>query len=132
MHHIVRNSDIENKDEILARFSNLAKQDAEEKAQTIQQIMSIASQQGISQDLITAGISEIIASQEQTPALDELLNTIEQNFEMQMQQQEQQMMAQQQAQADALGNSGVNASPDAINAAQQIMNGEINPQDVVM
>ena len=129
---IVRNSDIENKDEILARFSNLAKQDAEEKAQTIQQIMSIASQQGISQDLITAGISEIIASQEQTPALDELLNTIEQNFEMQMQQQEQQMMAQQQAQADALGNSGVSASPDAINAAQQIMSGEVNPQDVVM
>ncbi len=136
---IVRNSDIENKDEILRRFNTLSKQDAQEKAETIEELIAISNEQGIDQELVTAAISEVIASAEETPALDQLLDTIEQNFEAQLQQQEQMMaeqeqmaQMQQQAQANTLQNSGINASPDAINAAQQIMNGEIAPEDVMM
>lgn len=133
---IVKNTNIENKEEIITRYNSLTMQSAEEKAQTIEQILAVAQTQGIDQELVTAAISEIIAGAEQTPALDELMNAIEQGFEMQLQQQEQamaeqeQMMnAQMEAQSTGLQNSGINASPDAINAAQQIMGGQMSMSD---
>jgi len=81
---IIKNSDLENKDEIIERFNSLSYQSAEEKAKTISQLLSISTEMGIAQDLVTASITEIIANQKETPATDELMGAIQSGFEQQM------------------------------------------------
>ena len=114
---IIRNSDIENKDEIIARYNDLTKQDAETKAETIDRIVTVGNQMGIDQELITQSVAEIIAGNDDTPATDQVMQMIEQGFQQQMQQ------AQDAQQYTSVNQGGdINASPEAIQAAEQMMN----------
>jgi hypothetical protein len=83
---IIKNSNLENKDEIIERFNELNSQDATTKAETIQKIISSANDLGIDQGLVTQSISEIIAGGQETPATDELMKQLEQGFQAQLQQ----------------------------------------------
>ena len=113
---IIRNSDIENKDEIISRYNDLTKQDAETKADTIDRIVTVGNQMGISQDLITQSIAEIIAGNDDTPATDQVMQMIEQGFQNQMQQ------AQQAQQTQSIDQGGeINASPEAVDMAKQML-----------
>ena len=58
---IIKNSDLINKDEIIARYNNLNSQDAQTKAETIDKIISTANDMGISQDLVIQATAEIIS-----------------------------------------------------------------------
>ena len=113
---IIKNSNIENKDEIIARYNNLTTQDAETKAETIEKIVNIGTSMGIPQELITQSLTEIISGSMETPATDEVMNMIEQGFQAQMQQ------AQQMSQVTSVDQGGtINASPEAVNIAEQMV-----------
>ena len=72
---IIKNSNLENKDEIIARYTELNSQDATTKAETIQKIISSSADLGIDQGLVTQSITEIIAGGQETPAIDETIRT---------------------------------------------------------
>ena len=82
---IIKNSDLVNKDEIIARYNDLNSQDAETKAQTIDQMITTANELGISQDLVVQSVTEIISGAQEHPATDELMSAIEQGFDQQLQ-----------------------------------------------
>lgn len=107
---IIKNSDIERKDEIIARFNSLTFQDAETKADAITQLYQSGMEFGIDENLLKQAMSEIIANQKDTPAVEEVLKQIEQLTQQQIQQANQQMdnatetlMASPQGQADING-----------------------------
>lgn len=104
---IIKNSNIENKEEILSRYNNLTNQDAETKAQTIEKIVTVCADLGIDEQLITQSITEIISNSKETPATDQVMKMIEQGFQSQMQEAEQ--------------NTQINASPEAIQMAEQMV-----------
>ena len=83
---IIKNSSLENRDEIIERFNELNSQDAATKAETIQKIISSSADLGIDQGLVTQAITEIIAGGQETPATDELMKQLEQGFQAQLQQ----------------------------------------------
>lgn len=83
---IIKNSNLENKDEIIARYTELNSQDAATKAETIQKIISSSADLGIDQGLVTQSITEIIAGGSETPATDELMKQLEKGFQAQLQQ----------------------------------------------
>lgn len=108
---IIKNTDLENKDEIIARFNNLSYQDAETKAQTIEKMYQMGSQFGANPELITQAITEVVNNSRETPAVDALMQQLEQAFQKQMQEAEQKMSGaidmlmatpQQQAEVEAL------------------------------
>lgn len=107
---IIKNSNIENKDEIIERYNSLTRQDAETKATTIEKIVTVGAELGIDTNLITQSLTEIIGNADETPATDEVMKLFEQGFQSQVQQAEQSSNAQ-----------NINASPEAIQAAQQLM-----------
>lgn len=107
---IIKNSNIENKDEIIERYNSLTRQDAETKATTIEKIVTVGAELGIDTNLITQSLTEIIGNADETPATDEVMKLFEQGFQSQVQQAEQASNAQ-----------NINASPEAIQAAQQLM-----------
>lgn len=104
---IIKNSNIENKEEILSRYNNLTNQDAETKAQTIEKIVTVCADLGIDEQLTTQSITEIISNSKETPATDQVMKMIEQGFQSQMQEAEQ--------------NTQINASPEAIQMAEQMV-----------
>lgn len=107
---IIKNSNIENKDEIIERYNSLTRQDAETKATTIEKIVTVGAELGVDTNLITQSLTEIIGNADETPATDEVMKLFEQGFQSQVQQAEQASNAQ-----------NINASPEAIQAAQQLM-----------
>ena len=107
---IIKNSNIENKDEIIERYNSLTRQDAETKATTIEKIVTVGEELGVDTNLITQSLTEIIGNADETPATDEVMKLFEQGFQSQVQQAEQASNAQ-----------NINASPEAIQAAQQLM-----------
>ena len=107
---IIKNSNIENKDEIIERYNSLTRQDAETKATTIEKIVTVGAELGVDTNLITQSLTEIIGNADETPATDEVMKLFEQGFQSQVQQAEQASNAQ-----------NMNASPEAIQAAQQLM-----------
>lgn len=107
---IIKNSNIENKDEIIERYNSLTRQDAETKAATIEKIVTVGAELGVDTNLITQSLTEIIGNADETPATDEVMKLFEQGFQSQVQQAEQASNAQ-----------NINASPEAIQAAQQLM-----------
>lgn len=125
---IIKNSNLENKDEIIARFNSLNSQSAGEKAEVIENIIYSSQDLGINNDLVTQAITEIIAGGTDTPATDELMSLLEQGFEAQLQQ------AQEQANMGAISQSDVNAlnqqdptaglDPNAVAMAENILGGE--------
>lgn len=115
---IIKMSDIERKDEIIARYNALTFQDAETKADAITQLYQSGMEFGLDPELLKQAMSEIIANQKDTPAVQEVLNQIEQATQQQIEQANQQMdaatetlMASPQGQAD-------------LNAAAQELEGE--------
>lgn len=123
---IIKNSSLENRDEIIERFNELSSQDAATKADTIQKIIQSSSDFGISPELVTQSITEIIAGGQDTPATDELMKQLEQGF------QEQLNLAQEQADMGAISENAaasMNQEPtteDLILAEQMINNGEVS------
>ena len=107
---IIKNSNIENKDEIIERYNSLTRQDAETKATTIEKIVTVGAELGVDTNLITQSLTEIIGNADETPATDEVMKLFEQGFQSQVQQAEQ-----------ASNTQNINASPEAIQAAQQLM-----------
>lgn len=112
---IIKNSSLENKDEIIERFNELNSQDAATKAETIQKIISSSAELGIDQGLVTEAITEIIAGGQDTPATDELMKQLEQGFQAQMQQAQEQadMGAISQNEAAALEQGAMTQDPTA-------------------
>lgn len=107
---IIKNSDIERKDEIIARYNSLTFQDAQTKADAITELYQSGMEFGIDPELLKQAMSEIIANQKDTPAVKEVLDQIEQLTQQQIQQANQQMddatqtlMASPQGQADLNG-----------------------------
>lgn len=88
---IIKHTDLENRDEIIARFNQLTMQDANTKAETIQKFIATSTDIGVDPGLLTQAISEIIASYKETPAVDEIMKIMEDNFRAQMAQAEQKM-----------------------------------------
>ena len=125
---IIKNSSLENKDEIIARFNSLNSQSASEKAEVIKNIIYSSQDLGINNDLVTQAITEIIAGGTDTPATDELMSLLEQGFESQLQQ------AQEQANMGAISQSDANAlnqqdptaglDPNAVAMAENILGGK--------
>ena len=104
---IIKNSDIETKDEIIERYNTLTFQDAETKADAITQLYSSGMEVGADPQLLQSAMAEIISNQKDTPAVQELMQFIEQATEQQIQAANQQMdaatqtlMASPQGQAD--------------------------------
>ena len=88
---IIKNTDLENKDAIISRFTTLNFQDATSKAEAIEKIIASSQQIGIDPGLVTQAVAEIISSQSETPALEEVMGLMEQAFQQQIQQSEQQL-----------------------------------------
>ena len=88
---IIKNSDIERKDEIISRYNSLTFQDATTKADAITQLYASGMEFGVDQELLKQAMSEIIANQKDTPAVKEVLQIIEQGTQQQIQQANQQM-----------------------------------------
>ena len=88
---IVKNSDLENKEEIIERFNQLNFQDAETKSEAIMQLISTGEEIGIPDELMQQAIAELIDNRRETPALDEVMKMAEQAVQEEMQQAEQQL-----------------------------------------
>lgn len=88
---IIKNSDLENKDEIIQRFNQINKQDATTKAEAIEQLMMTGMEIGVPNELITQAIAEIISGQGDTPAVDEIMKMAEEVVQAEMQQAEQKL-----------------------------------------
>lgn len=86
---IIKNTDLENKEEIISRFGNLTFQDAMTKTETIRGLIQTATSYGVSEDLLNSAIAEIIAGQNDTPAVDELMAALEEGFRVEMQKNDQ-------------------------------------------
>ena len=104
---IIKNSDIETKDEIIERYNTLTFQDAETKAETITQLYQSGMEFGVDPNLLQQAMTEIISNQKDTPAVQEVVQFIEQATQQQLEQANQQMdaatqtlMASPQGQAD--------------------------------
>ena len=87
---VIKNMDLENKDEIIARYTTLSYQDAVSKAEAIEKIYNMGNEFGLPSDLILQAIAEIINTAKETPALDQVKKMLEDAFAQQMRQQEQQ------------------------------------------
>lgn len=86
---IIKNTDLENKEEIISRFGNLTFQDAMTKTATIRGLIRTATSYGVSEDLLNSAIAEVIAGQNDTPAVDELMAALEEGFRVEMQKNDQ-------------------------------------------
>ena len=107
---IIKNSDIERKDEIIDRYNALTFQDAETKADAITQLYQSGMEVGADPELLQQAMAEIIANQKDTPAVQEVMRFIEQATQQEIEQANQQMddatqtlMASPQGQADING-----------------------------
>lgn len=122
---IIKNSDLVNKDEIIARYTELNSQDAQTKAETIDKLVETSLQMGISQELVVQAIAEIIAGGDDHPATDQLMQTLEQGFQAEMQQAQQQadMGAISQIDADSMQDPTAGLDPNAVAQAEAILGG---------
>lgn len=122
---IIKNSDLVNKDEIIARYNSLNSQDAQTKAETIDKIINTANSMGIPQDLVIQSTAEIIACGEEHPATDQLMKMIEQGFSEQLQEVNAQadMGAISQADADSMTDPTAGLDPSAVAEAEAMLGG---------
>ena len=126
---IIKNSDLINKDEIIARYNNLNSQDAQTKAETIDKIISTANDMGISQDLVIQATAEIISGGNEHPATDQLMQMIEQGFSQQLQEINAQadMGAIAQEDAQSMQDPTAGLDPTAVAEAEAMLGGEQAP-----
>lgn len=126
---IIKNSDLINKDEIIARYNNLNSQDAQTKAETIDKIISTANDMGISQDLVIQATAEIISGGNEHPATDQLMQMIEQGFSQQLQEVNAQadIGAIAQEDAESMQDPTAGLDPTAVAEAEAMLGGEQAP-----
>lgn len=122
---IIKNSDLINKDEIIARYNSLNSQDAQTKAETIDKLINTANDMGISQDLIVQATAEIISGGDEHPATDQLMKMIEQGFSQQLQEVNAQadMGAIAQEDAESMQDPTAGLDPNAVAEAENILGG---------
>lgn len=122
---IIKNSDLINKDEIIARYTSLNSQDAQTKAETIDKLINTANSMGISQDLIVQSTAEIISGGDEHPATDQLMQMIEQGFSQQLQEVNAQadMGAIAQEDAESMQDPTAGLDPNAVAEAENILGG---------
>lgn len=122
---IIKNSDLVNKDEIIARYNSLNSQDAQTKAETIDKLISTANNMGISQDLVVQATAEIISGGDEHPATDQLMQMIEQGFSQQLQEVNAQadMGAIAQEDAESMQDPTVGLDPNAVAQAEAMLGG---------
>ena len=122
---IIKNSDLINKDEIIARYNSLNSQDAQTKAETIDKIISTANDMGIPQDLVIQATAEIISGGNEHPATDQLMQMIEQGFSQQLQEVNAQadMGAIAQEDAESMQDPTAGLDPSAVAEAENILGG---------
>ena len=122
---IIKNTGLINKDEIIARYTELNAQDAQTKAQTIEKLVQTATTMGIDEGLLTQAITEIIAGGDDHPATDQLMQLIEQGFqeELQAAQAQADMGAISQNDANALAGPTAGLDPTAVAQAEQMLGG---------
>lgn len=122
---IIKNSDLINKDEIIARYNSLNSQDAQTKAETIDKLINTANNMGISQDLIVQATAEIISGGDEHPATDQLMKMIEQGFSQQLQEVNAQadMGAIAQEDAESMQDPTAGLDPSAVAEAENILGG---------
>ena len=87
---VIKNMDLENKDEIIARYTTLSYQDAVSKAEAIEKIYNMGNEFGLPSDLVLQAIAEIINTAKEAPALDQVKKMLEDAFAQQIREQEQQ------------------------------------------
>lgn len=126
---IIKNSDLINKDEIIARYNSLNSQDAQTKAETIDKLINTANNMGISQDLIVQATAEIISGGDDHPATDQLMQMIEQGFSQQLQEVNAQadMGAIAQEDAESMQDPTAGLDPNAVAEAEAILGSEQAP-----
>lgn len=126
---IIKNSDLINKDEIIARYNSLNSQDAQTKAETIDKLINTANNMGISQDLIVQATAEIISGGDEHPATDQLMQMIEQGFSQQLQEVNAQadMGAIAQEDAESMQDPTAGLDPNAVAQAEAIIGSEQAP-----
>lgn len=125
---IIKNSDIERKDEIIARYNTLTFQDAETKADAITQLYQSGMEFGLDPELLKQAMSEIIANQKDTPAVQEVLNQIEQLTQQQIEQANQQMdAATETLMASPQGESDINGLAQELEGQETTM---LNQMDI--
>ena len=122
---IIKNSDLINKDEIIARYNSLNSQDAQTKAETIDKLINTANSMGISQDLIVQATAEIISGGNEHPATDQVMQMIEQGFSQQLQEVNAQadMGAIAQEDAESMQDPTAGLDPNAVAEAENILGG---------
>ena len=120
---IIKNSDLVNKDEIIARYNSLNSQDAQTKAETIDKLINTANNMGISQDLIIQATAEIISGGDDHPATDQLMKMIEQGFSQQLQEVNAQadMGAIAQEDAESMQDPTAGLDPNAVAQAEAML-----------
>lgn len=120
---IIKNSDLVNKDEIIARYNSLNSQDAQTKAETIDKLINTANNMGISQDLIIQATAEIISGGDDHPATDQLMQMIEQGFSQQLQEVNAQadMGAIAQEDAESMQDPTAGLDPNAVAQAEAML-----------
>ena len=122
---LIKNSDLDNKDEIIARYTSLNSQDAQTKAETIEKIISSSTELGIPEELVTQAITEIIAGGQDHPATDQLMQMLEQGFQQQVEMANQQadMGAISQVDAESMQDPTAGLDPEAVAEAEAILGG---------
>ena len=122
---IIKNSDLVNKDEIIARYTSLNSQDAQTKAETIEKMITSSTELGIPQELVTQAVTEIIAGGQDHPATDQLMKMLEQGFQQQVDMANQQadMGAISQIDAESMQDPTAGLDPQAVAEAEAILGG---------
>lgn len=120
---IIKNTDLVNKDEIIARYNNENFASAEEKATTIEKLIQVSGDLQIPQELVTQAITELIAGGNEHPALDELMKSIEQGFQAQLDSANEQadMGALSQADAASMQDPTAGLDPGAVAEAEELI-----------
>jgi len=85
---IISTFDVPNQDELVKRYDELTKQQSEQTAQAITELVTTASQFGVDPAMVQQAIVEIMAGKE-TPTVDQIMQMIEQNAQQQQMQQQQ-------------------------------------------
>lgn len=111
---VIKNMDLENKDEIIERFNQLNYQDAATKANTVNEILTVGNEYGIDQNLLLQAVAEIIGNQKETPSVDEVMKQLEDSFQQKMNQSQQRLNN---------ATSMLMATPQAQNEVQQMASG---------
>ena len=81
---VIKNMDLENKDEIIARLNTLSFQDAQTKAKVIEQMIVVGNENGVDSQLLNQAVAEVINNSKETPAVDQVMQILEQSFNQQV------------------------------------------------